>query len=128
MSKSKKFPNKLKPWLEVRKRLRLSHVQIQMARELGMNPKKMGGLANQSQEPWKAPLPQFIEECYRKRFHRAQPESVFSLEELAAKTEAKKKIRKEERLRQRELEDSQANPSTDSPVLESPPLDSEVPF
>jgi len=30
-----------------------------MARELGMNPKKFGGLANHDQESWKSPLPQF---------------------------------------------------------------------
>ena len=30
--------------------------------ELGLNPKKFGGLANHRQEPWKTPLPGFIEE------------------------------------------------------------------
>ncbi len=39
-----------------------------MARELGMNPKKLGGLSNHRQEPWKMPLPQFIEDLYEKRF------------------------------------------------------------
>lgn len=41
-----------------------------MAKALGMNPAKLGKLANHKQEPWKAPLPIFIEECYRKRFER----------------------------------------------------------
>jgi len=27
-----------------------------MARELGMNPKKLGGKANHQQEPWKVPV------------------------------------------------------------------------
>jgi Putative transposase len=36
----------------------LSDVHIQMARELGLNPKKFGGLANHRQEPWKLPLPE----------------------------------------------------------------------
>jgi hypothetical protein len=31
-----------------------------MARELGMNPKKLGKLDNHDQEPWKLPLPEFI--------------------------------------------------------------------
>jgi hypothetical protein len=31
-----------------------------MARELGMNPKKFGKIANEKQEPWKKPLPAFI--------------------------------------------------------------------
>jgi hypothetical protein len=32
-----------------------------MAREL-LNPKKFGSLANTKQKPWKAPLPEFIEQ------------------------------------------------------------------
>jgi hypothetical protein len=67
---------KLKPkdarWDEVRKRYRLSHEHVRMAKALGMNPKKLGKLANHKQEPWKAPLPVFIEECYRKRFRKEE--------------------------------------------------------
>jgi hypothetical protein len=71
----------LDAWIEAKKRFRLSDTQIQMARELGMNPKKFGSLANHKQEPWKTPLPVFIEECYFKRFHRDKPEVVKSLEQ-----------------------------------------------
>jgi len=48
-------------------------MHIQMAKELGMNPKKFGKLANHKQEPWKAPLPDFIEEIYFKTFKRDKP-------------------------------------------------------
>ena len=41
-----------------------------------MNPKKFGKLANEKQEPWKSPLPVFIEECYFERFRRNKPEVV----------------------------------------------------
>lgn len=58
---SKPIPAKLQPWIEARKQFRLSDAQVQMAREMGMNPKKLGKLASHKQEPWKAPLPQFIE-------------------------------------------------------------------
>jgi hypothetical protein len=44
MAKKKKIPDKLKIWVDARKRFHLSHEQIQMARELGMNPKKFGNL------------------------------------------------------------------------------------
>jgi hypothetical protein len=37
-----------------------------MARELGMNPNKLGQLDNHGQEPWKAPLPRLIEHLYSK--------------------------------------------------------------
>ena len=67
---------KNKKWLQAKKKFRLSNMQIQMARELGMNPKKFGGLANHKQEPWKAPLPVFIEELYFKRFKKEKPNVV----------------------------------------------------
>jgi len=51
-------------WIDARKKYRLSHAHIQMAKELGMNPKKFGNLANHHQELWKEPLPDFIESLY----------------------------------------------------------------
>ncbi len=70
---------KNKKWREAKKKFRLSNMHIQMARELGMNPKKLAGLANHKQEPWKAPLPVFIEELYFKRFKREKPNIVIPL-------------------------------------------------
>jgi hypothetical protein len=71
-----------------------------MARELGMNPKKFGSLANHRQEPWKLPLPQFIELLYLKRFHKALPDAVVSVEERSREV-ARKKAEKRERKRLR---------------------------
>ncbi len=67
---------KNKKWVEAKKKFRLSNMHIQMARELGINPKKFGELANHRQEPWKAPLPVFIEELYFKRFKKEKPNVV----------------------------------------------------
>ena len=53
------IPQKLRAWIEARRKFRLSHAQVQMARELGMNPKKLGKLDNHKQERWKLPLPLF---------------------------------------------------------------------
>ena len=100
---SLKIPADLQVWIEARKRFKLSHAQVQMARELGMNPKKLGGLANHSQEPWKAPLPQFIEELYFKRFSRGLPERVISLEDRARELAEKKRQRRELRAKERDL-------------------------
>ena len=63
-------------WIEARNKYHLSDTHIQMARELGMNPKKFGGLANHKQEKWKSPLPDFIEDLYYKRFKKAKPDIV----------------------------------------------------
>jgi hypothetical protein len=92
----------LQDWIEARRRHHLSQAHVQMARELGMNPKKLGKLDNHDQEPWKAPLPQFIEHLYFKRFGRERPDVVMSIEERARAQCAKKAARKEARRRARE--------------------------
>ena len=71
-----------------------------MARELGMNPKKFGKIANHKQEPWKAPLPVFIEDLYFKRFGKKRPGEVKSIEEVVKKQREKKA----ERRRRKEME------------------------
>ena len=80
MAKKPAIPEKYQVWIEARKRYQLSDAQVQMARELGLNPRKFGKLANEKQEPWKKPLPEFIKEIYFKRFGRKQPEVVRSIE------------------------------------------------
>jgi hypothetical protein len=50
-------PVHLQPWIDARLAFRLSHAHVQMARELRLNPKKLGKLDNHKQEPWKLPLP-----------------------------------------------------------------------
>ena len=93
--KKKAIPPKLQCWIDARKRYQLSHAQVQMARELGLNPKKFGSLANHKQEPWKEPLPDFIESIYFKRFSKAQPDKVRTIEQSFDLQELKKKVRKE---------------------------------
>ena len=100
MAKGKLSQN-LQDWIEARKHHHLSHAHVQMARELGMNPKKLGKLDNHDQEPWKAPLPQFIEHLYLKKFGRERPEVVMSVEERARAQEAKRAARKEAKRRAR---------------------------
>lgn len=98
---SKRVPERLQVWIEARKRHRLSHAQVQMARELGMNPRKPGKLDNSNQEPWKLPLPAFIEELYRKRFGKERPEVVRRIEEHARLEEQKQAARRERKKRRR---------------------------
>ena len=89
-----KIPEEYLKWIDARKRSRLSHAQIQLARELGMNPRKFGGLANHKQEPWKLPLPDFIEQLYYKRVKKDQPETVRSIEQMVKDQNRQKEERK----------------------------------
>src|SRR5256884_9604844 len=94
MAKKIKTNQQMQEWIDARRRRHLSHSQVQMARELGLNPKKLGKIDNHRQEPWKAPLPQFIEHIYARRFGRERPEVVVSVEEQVRQAEKKKAERK----------------------------------
>ncbi len=103
MAKKKKKPNqKMQAWIDARKRHHLSQAQVQMARELGMNPKKLGKLDNHDQEPWKMPLKQYIEHLYFKRFGKERPDMVLSIEEKVLRDEENKARRREAKLRRRQ--------------------------
>jgi hypothetical protein len=89
-----KIDTKTQAWIDARRRHHLSDAQVQMARELGMNPAKLGKLDNHKQESWKLPLPQFIEELYLKHFGKTAPETVMSMEERARLEHQKKEARR----------------------------------
>ena len=95
MAKKKQLSQKYQVWIDARKRFHLSHAHIQMARELGMNPKRFGKLANHKQEPWKAPLPVFIENIYFKRFGKEPPKNARSVEQIVKDKKRKQAERKE---------------------------------
>ena len=97
----KRIPDHLQIWVDARKKFRLSQIQVQMARELGLNPKKFGKLANHKQQPWKMPLPQYIEHLYRKHFKRDRPETVMSIEEKVEMDHRKKMARRAKKLAER---------------------------
>jgi hypothetical protein len=96
-NKTKAVGPNLQPWIDARSRHRLSHAHVQMARELGLNPKRLGAIDNHDQEPWKVPLPEFIEHLYLKRFGRDRPEVVTSIEQRARDAANRKAERKAQR-------------------------------
>jgi len=102
MSKQKKIPDKYRKWIEAREKYRLSNAHIQMAQELGMNPKKFGSLSNYKQETWKLPLPEFIEECYYKRFKKNRPDRILSIEERLKAINKKKEEKHFKKLNQQD--------------------------
>src|SRR5437867_7420392 len=107
----KKLAQNLQDWVDARRRHRLTHAHVQMARALGMAPKSLRKLDNHDQEPWKAPLPQFIEHLYFKRFGRDRPEIVLSIEAWAHAQNAKKAARKEKKRQARAAGDGFPTPA-----------------
>lgn len=90
-----RLPDRLQAWIDARTRHHLSDAHVQMARELGLNPKKLGKLDNHGQEPWKAPLPEFIERLYLQRFGKRRPDVVLSIEARARMDEDRKARKRE---------------------------------
>ena len=119
----KNLSPKYQPWVDARKRFHLSDAHIQMARELGLNPKKLGGKANHKQEPWKVPLPEFIEELYLKRFGKTRPDNVRSIERMVADKKQKQSERKASKQKE---QNRQPEPARDS--KKAGRLDDELPF
>ncbi len=106
------IPADLLPWVEAKKRHRLAQVHIQMARELGMDPKSFRRLDNHKQEHWKAPLRQYICELYQKRFKKAAPDRVLSFEEISQLKARKKEVAMQRKAR---AKTSDATPDSEEP-------------
>jgi len=104
--KKSSVPAHLQLWIEARRKFRLSHAHVQMAFELGLNPKKLGKLDNHHQQPWKLPLPDFIVKLYRKRCGKERPDTVRSIEEMAAAKRAKALAKKARKAMRRQTPDS----------------------
>ncbi len=97
MAKERKPNQKMQEWVDARKCHHLSDSQVQMARELGMNPKKLGKLDNHEQESWKMPLRQYIEHLYLRRFGKSSPDNITSVEEQLRRAREKKEARRASR-------------------------------
>ena len=106
MPKKKKIPAIDQIWINARKQYHLTDRHIQMARELGLNPKKFGKLSNHKQEPWKLPLPDFIEDIYFKRFKKERPDVVKSVERIVKERNKKRKERRKRKTEKEALEQS----------------------
>jgi len=88
--KKEEMSKKIEKWIEAKRKYNLSDKHIQMARELGLNPDKFGKLNNHKQEPWKAPLKDFIEKIYFKHFKKIEPENIKSIEQIISEKKNKK--------------------------------------
>jgi hypothetical protein len=115
VAKKKVIPQKFQVWLEARKRFLLTDAQVQMARELGLNPNKLGKLANEKQEIRQQSLSEYIDEIYFKRFGRNEPEVVRSLEDLI-QAQREKKVERD--VRRAQSEDGPAEEESNSTTME----------
>jgi hypothetical protein len=116
MSKKVNLNPKLQAWVDARKRYHLSHAQVQMGRELGLNPKRLGKMDNHDQEPWKMPLRQYIEHLYFKHFRKERPDVVLPIEKQVQAQKDKKAKKRQEKLQRRLGEMPLENPSKEPTI------------
>ena len=100
----------IEKWIIAQKKHRLSDKHVAMARELGLNPDKLGKIDYHKQEPWKAPLKDFIEKIYLKQFKKSEPENIRSLKQILQDEKRKEKEKKGKRELRKQ---NQINTSTD---------------
>jgi hypothetical protein len=93
------FPEKTKQWIDARSRYKLTHVQLEMARELGMDPTKFEGIAAHIQEASNQSLAAFIQTEYKNRFGKDAPDDRRSVEQKlkaeSQKTDQKRMLKAE---------------------------------
>ena len=104
------MPRNIEEWIEAKRKFNLSDKHIQMARELGLNPRKFGSLDNHKQERWKAPLKDFIERIYYKHFKKAEPDVIKPVEQIIQE----RKIKKEEQKLKKRIE--KENKKSENPM------------
>ncbi|QEG41141.1 hypothetical protein [Roseimaritima ulvae] len=136
MAKKKRIPHKFLPWIDVRKKFKLSDAHVQMARELGLSPKRFPNYANTKDQPWKLPLVQFIEQLYEKQFGKSRPDEVMTIEAMAEAHLAKRAARKLQKQQAEQAAETARTPQdaatdveVESPaeVKPAPPVDAEGP-
>ena len=116
MPEKKSLHPKMQAWVDARKRHHLSHAQVQMGRELGLNPKKLGKMDNHDQEPWKMPLRHYIEHLYFENFHKEKPEVVLSIEEQVRAKKEKKAQKRRARQQRQQIDPTDKEQSKTSPL------------
>jgi hypothetical protein len=60
-------------WKKSKRVCRMSNEKIRMARELGMGPRNLTKNVPSSTQRWKAPVSEWIQDLYEKRFGRPAP-------------------------------------------------------
>lgn len=96
----KETSDELQKWMKVKRQCGLSDAHAQMARELGMQPKRLAGLAGTVAQA-NVPLAQRIEELYVRRFRRTIPDPVVPLRQLLHDARARERDEARERRRRK---------------------------
>ena len=88
----------LQRWVKVKRLCGLSDAHVQMARELGMNPKRLTACSG-APDSTNVPLAQHIEDLYLRRFKRTIPDPVVPVRQLLREALVRERAEARERRR-----------------------------
>jgi hypothetical protein len=95
----------LEDWRKVKILHGLTDMQVQMGRELRMNPRRLLRAAHIEQEMTQPSLARLIEDLYRKRFKKPRPDPVVPLRQTLHEVRARERAEaRERRRRERQAE------------------------
>ena len=97
----KETSDELQKWIMVKRQCGVSDAHVQMARELGMNPKRLIESESSTQGLTQMPLSQRVEFLYLKCFKKPLPEAVVPLRQLLHDTRARERAEAHERRRRK---------------------------
>jgi hypothetical protein len=97
----KETADQLQLWVKVKRQCALTDAHVQMARELGMNPKRLIESESPTQGSTQMPLSRRIEGLYLKRFKKPLPAAVEPLRQLLHDTRARERAEARERRRRK---------------------------
>ena len=96
MNSARKVAEQLQVWAKTKRRLGLNDAQVQMARELRIDPRRL----TESAAAAAGPGPD-IEALYLKRFRKPRPDSIVPLRQLLHEARAQVRIEAHERRRRK---------------------------
>ena len=97
----KKVSVELERWHQLKRLRGLTDMQVQMARELGMKPKRL----LEADSPEQEPLARRIESLYLKRFRKPLPDSVVPLQQALHEARVQERAEARERRRKKRQAD-----------------------
>ena len=86
MAKKKKQPKNKRDrlWIEAKRRCRLNDNDIQIAKELGLNPRSLIKNIPSKTEQWKLPVKDWIHQMYQKRQEKSERKKARKVQAAAS--------------------------------------------
>ena len=97
--KLKETTDELQAWAKAKRQCGLSDAHVQMAREIGINPRRLTARSGTKPGPTRVPLAQRIEDLYLRRFKRTIPDPVVPLRQLLHDAQVRERVEAGERRR-----------------------------